>query len=154
MSKIILQESEVVNKFIGVWELVDYKIEKEDGSFYSYPYGVNCKGTIIYTKEGRMTALLMDPDRPTFQINHSWRGTAEEMKQAFRRYTSYSGMFKIVNNTVVHQVDRSLFPNWIGTDLIRVFEFINEEKQLILSTAPFDAGKAFRLKHVLLWKRV
>ena len=142
------------NKFIGVWELVHYKIEKADGSFYSYPYGPNCKGTIIYTKEGRMTALLMDPDRPKFAINHTWKGTAEEMKQAFRRYTSYSGAFKIVDNTVVHQVDRSLFPNWIGTDLVRTFEFIQQDQQLILSTEPFDAGKAFRLKHVLLWERI
>jgi len=140
-------------KFIGVWTLVYYKILKEDGTLFSYPYTKHCKGHIIYSKEGRMSALLMDPSRPTFQVPHTWKGTAEEMKKAFRGYTSYSGKFDVEDNKVIHHVDMSLFPNWIGTDLVRTFEFSSDERELLLSTELFDTGKGLKLQHVLLWER-
>lgn len=140
-------------KFIGVWTLVYYKILKEDGSLFSYPYTNKCKGHIIYSKEGRMSALLMDPTRPTFAVPHTWKGTPEEMKKAFRGYTSYSGKFDVEESTVIHHVDMALFPNWIGTDLVRTFEFSSDERELLLSTELFEAGKGVKLQHVLLWER-
>lgn len=141
-------------RFIGIWNLVYYKIVKEDGTLFSRPYGEGVKGNIIYTKEGRMNALLMNPDRPKFAIPHTWKGTPEEMKQAFRGYTSYSGKFDIIKNTVVHQVDMCLFPNWIGADLVRTFEFSTDGRELLLSTEPFDTGKGYTLQHVLLWDKI
>ncbi len=140
-------------QFIGTWNLVYYKIIKADGSIFSYPYGKNCKGNILYTKAGRMTALLMNPDRPNYEIAHPWKGTSEEMKKAIRGYTSYAGKFRIEKNSVIHQVDLSLFPNWIGTDLVRNFEFSSDNRELLLSTQPFPA-KGFMLQDVLLWERL
>ena len=61
---------------------------------------------------------------------------------------------KIVDNTVVHQVDMSLFPNWIGTDLIRTFEFQQAGNQLLLSTTLFKTRKGHLVKQVLLWERM
>ncbi len=126
-------------RFIGTWNLVYYKIVKDDGTVFAYPYGKNCKGNILYTKEGRMMALLMNPDRPKFEIAHPWKGTTEEMKKAFCGYTSYTGRFEIEENKVIHQVDMSLFPNWIGTNLVRSFEFSSDNRELLLSTTPFNA---------------
>lgn len=140
-------------KFIGTWNLVYYKIVKGDGSIFTYPYGKNCKGNILYTKEGRMTALLMNPKRPKFEIAHAWKGTAEEMKSAFRGYTSYAGRFEVEEDKVIHRVDMSLFPNWIGTDLVRTFQFSSDNRELLLSTTPFNA-KGFLLQDVLLWERL
>ena len=59
-----------------------------------------------------------------------------------------------VLNTVVHQVEMSLFPNWIGTDLIRVFKFQEGGNQLLLSTIPFVTRKGVMVKQVLLWERL
>ncbi len=140
-------------RFIGTWNLVYYKIVKEDGTVFTYPYGKNCKGNILYTKAGRMTALLMNPDRPNFEIAHPWKGTPEEMKSAFRGYTSYAGKFEVTKTNVIHQVDMSLFPNWIGTDLIRRYEFSSDNRELLLSTTPFNA-KGLLLQDVLLWERL
>ena len=140
-------------RFIGTWNLVSYKIVKEDGSIFTYPYGKNCKGNILYTKAGRMTALLMNPDRPSFEIAHPWKGTAEEMKSAFRGYTSYAGKFEVTKTNVIHQVDMCLFPNWIGTDLVRKYEFSSDNRELLLSTTPFNA-KGLLLHDVLLWERL
>lgn len=141
-------------KFIGTWNLVHWDVQTVDGLHYNYPYGAQAKGVIIYTKEGRMSAMLMQLDRPKFAIPHSWKGTTDETNAAFKGYTAYSGLFKIVDNTVVHQVDMSLFPNWIGTDLVRNFEFQLEDKHLLLSTNPFPTRKGIEVKQVLLWERM
>lgn len=140
-------------QFIGTWNLVYYKIIKSDGSIFSYPYGKNCKGNILYTESGRMTALLMNPDRTNYAIDHPWKGTSEEMKKAIRGYTSYAGQYEIEENRVIHKVDMSLYPNWIGTNLVRTFEFSSDYRELLLSTIPFPA-KGFTLQDVLLWERV
>ena len=141
-------------KFIGTWLLKEYTMVKEDGSHYSYPYGEDVTGTIIYTKEGRMTALLMDPHRPKFNIPNKFKGTQEELKAAIRRYTSYSGKFSVLEKEVVHHVDMSLFPNWVGTDLVRRFEFLKEDSQLLLSTDLFADRNGVMIQHRLLWERM
>ena len=144
----------IQDKFIGAWNLVHWNVQTADGQHYNYPYGENAKGSIIYTQAGRMSAQLMRRDRPNFKIPHSWKGTVEETKTAFQGYTAYSGIFKIVENTVVHQVDMSVFPNWIGTDLVRNYEFQKEGNHLLLSTTPFETRKGDLVKQVLLWERL
>lgn len=142
------------DKFIGAWNLVHWDVQTATGQHFNYPYGESAKGSIIYTQAGRMSAQLMRKDRPSFEIPHSWKGTTEETKNAFQGYTAYSGTFKIVDNTVIHQVDMSLFPNWIGTDLVRTFEFQQADNQLLLSTTPFKTRKGHLVKQVLLWERM
>lgn len=141
-------------KFIGTWLLKEYTMVREDGSHYSYPYGEEVKGTIIYTKEGRMTALLMDPHRPAFKIPNKFKGTPAELKAAIRRYTSYSGSFSVLENKVVHHVDMSLFPNWVGTDLTRQFDFQNKDTHLLLTTDFFPDKNGDIIQHRLLWERI
>ena len=146
--------SNLRGKFIGTWLLKQYTLVKEDGSHYGYPYGKEVKGTIIYTKAGRMTALLMDPNRPRFQVPNKFKATPEELKAAIRRYTSYSGRFTVLEKEVVHHVDMSLFPNWLGTDLVRSFTFLKEDKQLLLSTDFFPDKHGVLIKNQLLWERM
>ena len=144
----------IQDKFIGTWHLVHWEVQTEDGKHHNYPYGEKAKGSIIYTQAGRMSAQLMQLARPSFEIAHSWKGTPEETKAAFRGYTAYGGTFKIVDNTVVHQVDMSLFPNWLGTDLVRIFEFQNNGNHLRLSTPLFQTRKGQSVKQVLLWEKL
>lgn len=144
----------IQDQFIGAWNLVHWDVQTADGKHYNYPYGEGAKGTIIYTQAGKMSAQLMQLNRPKFEVSHSWKGTEKELRTAFQGYTAYSGRFKIVDNTVVHQVEMSLFPNWIGTDLIRVFEFREAGNQLLLSTIPFATRKGILVKQVLLWERL
>jgi hypothetical protein len=140
-------------KFIGTWHLVNWEVQTADNQLYTSPYAGMVKVVIIYTKEGRMTALLMQENRPNFQHPNMWKGTDEEMRAAFKGYTSYSGGFEIRGKTVVHLVDMCLFPNWIGTELVRNYEFKKEAQLLELSTPLVATKNGVEVKQVLLWER-
>ena len=59
--------------------------------------------------------------------------------------------FNEEEGTVTHHLEGSLFPNWVGTDLKRFFEFSGN--QLKLSTLPMPMGGQ-QVTGVLLWERL
>jgi hypothetical protein len=140
-------------KFHGQWELVSYELRSASDEFYAFPYSKNAKGLLWYGSNSQMTALLMNPERRNFEKAHSWRGTADEYKESFRGYTSYAGHFELAENEVVHHVEMSLFPNWIGTRLRRYFEFKDRNRKLLLTTDFFETKSGQKVRHVLLWER-
>jgi hypothetical protein len=119
------------DEFIGAWKLVSYERRTAAGDL-EYPMGAHPVGRIAYDPLGRMSAQLMRADRPHFQ---SSPGSAEEKIAAYDGYVAYYGSYTVnpANHTVVHHVEASLNPNWVGTDLTRSYEFSGS--QLILSTA-------------------
>ena len=64
---------------------------------------------------------------------------------------SYAGRYSIENDTVTHFVDLSLFPNWIGGQQKRSFQF-DEQGQLSL-TARLEENTSEARTALLLWKR-
>jgi hypothetical protein len=59
---------------------------------------------------------------------------------------AYCGSFHVEGDSVIRRIENSLFPEWIGTDLMRTFEFEDDTLRLI--------GDAGGLIQYLLWKRV
>jgi hypothetical protein len=53
-------------------------------------------------------------------------------------------------DTVVHHIEVSLFPNWKGVDQVRRFAFDGD--RLTLSTAPMVVAGVERTAH-LVWER-
>jgi hypothetical protein len=119
------------DEFIGAWKLVSYERRTPAGDL-EYPMGAHPVGRLAYDPSGRMSAQLMRADRPHFQDSPA---SAEEKIAAFDGYVAYYGTYTVnpAGHTVVHHVEASLNPNWVGTDLTRSYEFSNS--QLILSTA-------------------
>lgn len=144
-------EKSVIQLFIGSWQLVNwqYLINGENANFWENPTGI-----LIYTPEMKMSAVLMASDRSNFSGQFLSKGSTEEKLAAVESYISYSGDFSIDDQSVYHHVQFSLFPNWIGTDLIRQYEFSGNREELILSTAPVDAGNGKTIQNILSWKRI
>jgi hypothetical protein len=119
------------DEFIGAWTLVSYERRTAAGGL-EYPMGAHPVGRIAYDPLGRMSAQLMRADRPRFENSP---GSAEEKIAAFDGYVAYYGTYTVnpANHTVVHHVEASLNPNWVGTDLTRSYEFSGS--QLILRTS-------------------
>ena len=138
---------------IGAWELISFEIQADDGKTI-HPFGENAQGSIIYTDSGRFSAQVMRPDRPRFATEDQMKGTPQEIKDSFQGVISYYGSYDFDQEAgfVVHHVERSLFPNWEGSDQKRYVELA--ENQLTLSTPPTLWGGGGEVVGVLVWSRM
>ncbi|NQU51283.1 MAG: lipocalin-like domain-containing protein [Bacteroidetes bacterium] len=71
------------------------------------------------------------------------------MVVVYQEFLSYCGRYEVYSNPdqVVHQIKISSFPNWIGQNQIRKFEF--KENNLILSTDTIGSSR-----HKLVWEKI
>lgn len=63
---------------------------------------------------------------------------------------AYAGPYTVQEGKVVHRVEVSLFPNWVGSNQERFYKFAAE--RLSLSTAPLLVGGSER-RAFLVWER-
>ena len=142
----------VKEQFVGTWKLVSWKIEQADGELDS-PLGPNTLGWIMYQPGGFMCVALMRPDRPKFASNNLMEAKPEEIKAGFDGYISYCGSYDVNEQErfIIHHLQLSSFPNLLGTDQKRYFEFSGN--RLILKTPPLTIlGEA--QVHRLIWVRL
>ncbi len=121
-------------KFIGTWKLLSLESRTEGGQV-AYPLGKDVIGYITYTEQNFMSVSIMQPNRLAFASGDIKGGTAEEKVSAIDGYVSYCGKYAVGEKTIIHHIELSLFPNWIGDDQERFFDF--QEDKLTLSTPPF-----------------
>ena len=100
-----------------------------------------------------MSVQIMRRDRPAFVSDDWLAGTASEIKSAFEGFTAYFGNYEVneKKGTVIHHVEGSLFPNWIGRDQMRFFKFAGN--CLTLSTPPMPIGNS-QVTGQLVWEKV
>ena len=123
----------VRNQFIGVWRLVSCERTREDGRV-DFPYGDDPLGRISYDEAGRMSAQLMRRGRRTTVgpgMNLATAGE-EEIREAVAGYAAYFGTFDVdeAAGMVIHHVEASLVPSWVGTDLRRKYRFFDNRLAL------------------------
>ena len=120
--------SNLQKQLIGTWRLVsfeDRKDEKDPNSEWTYPYGKNPKGYIVYDETGHVTVQIMRTPPPAkFASGDDKKPTSEEAKAAYEGYVAYFGRYTIdeASHSVIHHVEGSLGPSYIGTDQKRPFE--------------------------------
>ena len=134
--------------FVGSWELLEWTIESKDGK-REYPFGTDAIGQLNYESNGNMSVMIMKNNRPQFPSEDPLQGQADEVVVAFKGFIAYSGYYEVNHNSnqVAHQIKISSFPNWVGQNQIRKFEF-NEDK-LTLSTDFIGPNK-----HNLVWRKI
>src|ERR671917_2245378 len=138
------------NPIVGTWRLISWENRGLDGEIV-YPLGKDAVGYIMYGQDGFMFVAIMRRDRAKFAAEDLFGGGTEERAQAAGTYVSYCGRYEFRGETVVHRVELSLFPNWIGVEQERLVEV--EGDRLILSTRPIVLGGVQRAAH-LIWERV
>jgi hypothetical protein len=135
------------NPLIGTWRLVSWENRGADGGI-TYPLGEDAVGYIMYNPDGYMSVAIMRPDRAMFVAGDLLSGSPEEKARAAGTYVSYCGRYEFRGDTVVHQVELSLFPNWVGVDQERLVEVTGD--RLTLSTRPILLGGMQRTAHLIL----
>lgn len=75
------------------------------------------------------------------------------MRAAFEGYIAYCGTYDVDEQsaTVIHHVTASWFPNFVGADQVRHFEF--QSDRLLLRTPPRESGSEKRTG-LLVWERI
>jgi hypothetical protein len=107
-------------------------------------------GLLIYSGDGYMSVAMMSASRQKFVDKDVKKGTNEEKAASVDTYVSYSGRYEVQGDKVIHHVEVCLFPNWVGNDQKRTFQF--DGNRLTLST-PLPGGDIQRSAH-LVWEHV
>ncbi|HEX2576221.1 MAG TPA: lipocalin-like domain-containing protein [Aquihabitans sp.] len=134
----------------GTWRLTRWD-SAVDGTFRGYPMGEDARGQIIYSTDGNMSAILMMADRPRSEAAQFHQASPEEREIAALGYVSYGGTWTLADETVVHRVEFALFPNWIGTDLVRTVDWQGDE--LVLTSIPETTSSGKVVVNRLVWER-
>lgn len=144
-------KKEALNQLTGTWRLLSSEFRTSGGEAI-YPLGEDAGGQCILTPDGYMSGQLMRKDRPRFAAGNQASGTPEEIKAALEGYVSYYGPFDIdpARQQLTTHVEGSLFPNWIGEDQVRFYEF--SENRLTLKTPPIPLGDD-EVTGYLIWER-
>ncbi len=144
-------DREKLRELAGAWRLVTSEFRTSSGQVI-FPLGEDARGTFILAASGHMSAQLTASDRAPFVAGDPRGGTGVEIAAAFGSYIAYYGTVELDagRGTFVTHVEGSLFPNWVGGDQLRYYEF--NADRLILRTPPFDSG-GVTFVGVLEWQR-
>lgn len=136
-----------MKELVGNWSLVSYVTEAPDGTT-GKPYG-EAVGRLAYDAHGNMAGQVMRPGRAP--VIHGQSGLPD-VRAAYAGYIAYFGTYEVndARDTVVHHVQGSLNPTWVGGTQVRSMRFDGEH--LVLS-ANVTKGAAI-IRHTLTWKRI
>lgn len=139
--------------FHGIWHLLDVNFYNVNNEIVKL-YGQAPRGMIMYDARGYMAVQIMQRDRPPLPKSRTAQNALDDYVKILRGYIAYFGTYDVdeTARTVTHHLQGSLFPDWVGTDLLRHYEFLNDDRKLILTTAP-SALRGETLRGELIWQR-
>jgi hypothetical protein len=139
---------------VGTWRLVKWTADI-DGRPVT-PFGGETTGLITYTDEGRMWGTLMRVDRPNVDGETLASAPKAQRAKAATGYLNYAGTYRVEGSTVIHSVEMSLFPNWIGSEQIRKITWVPNDRNgrdLELS-AQRKSSRGGNVTNRLVWRRL
>ena len=132
----------IAEQLIGAWQLVEQTEVWANGS-RTFPRGPNAHGLIVYSADGWMSAQLgravpragVDPWSLDFALEDT---------------LAYYGRLSVDEHDqrVTHHLTGCSYPDWIGTDLVRLVDFPAEHTLRLTAARP--GGGAER---ILTWRR-
>ena len=108
-------------RLIGTWRLTGAELRSTSGKSM-YPYGATPRGMLMFDRDGHMTAVMMQPDRPAFASADPTTGTPDEINAAFQGFDACCGTYSVDedHSTFTYHIEACLLPNWVGMDVSRL----------------------------------
>jgi len=135
-------------QLVGAWRLARWEIIHSGGTT-TEPFGADAEGLLVYSADGWMSAAIMAAGRSPLSRGNPRQAPEAERAAAFDGYFSYGGRWRIVGQSVRHDVCVALNPALVGTPQWR--DAVLEGDLLTLSARESATG-AERL-HRLRWRR-
>jgi len=141
-------EQALRDKLIGTWMLDSLHAvtwDEEDRN----PFGPAPKGRMVLDDNGRVTSVIIGGERMPFLSGDRLTGTAAENQSAVQSTQALFGTYSVntKDNVVIFHVERSLFPNWDGSDQSLTVTLNGDELQQVKAGPHSSTGYA-------VWKRV
>lgn len=119
------------DRLLGTWALAGFET-LVDGDVVGNPLGPSPIGQLTYQPGSRMSAVLMRRDR-AWPSEVSFLAATDDVRgRAAAGFSAYAGTFDVKGDVVRHHVEMSLFPERVGTQLVRTISWCGSN--LILST--------------------
>ena len=135
----------------GSWQLESWTVGYSDRDDFTYPYGEDPQGLLLYTTDGWMSASIARKERAALPEDVSFRKLPDATKaEAFSSYFHYAGRYRVVDGDVIHFVSQSLNPNFPGTEQLRHAEL---DGQTLVLSGKDHVGAVARF-HSLVWHRL
>jgi hypothetical protein len=136
---------------LGSWHLESWTIGYADRDEFSYPFGEEPQGLLLYTDDGWMSASIGRKERPALREDIPFRKIPDADKaEAFSSYFHYAGRYRVVDGDVIHYVSQSLNPNFPGTEQLRHAEL---DGQTLVLSGKDQVGDVTRF-HSLVWHKL
>ena len=136
-------------ELIGAWILERWRTIYDTGRDI-FPMGKDAQGWLLYTPDGYMSAFLSRANRPAFETGEMLSADNHEKVRAWDSFFSYTGRYEIRGTEVIHHIEGSLYPNWIGDAQVRTMRL--DGGRLILSTPPQKTKRGVQTSEVV-WRR-
>jgi hypothetical protein len=143
-----------MNELVGTWRLVEWTATIDGRQ--ARPFGGETTGLITYTDDGRMWGTLMRVDRGDVDAPTQASATVEERARAAAGYLNNAGTYRIEPDGVVHVVELSHNPNWLGGEQVRDVEWVegpDGTRDLILSALDHHPNGT-EVFNRLRWRRI
>jgi hypothetical protein len=134
---------------VGAWRLVSWENQAADGQV-THPMGTDPIGYVIYAAEGRFSITISRRGRAGFAAGDLLSGTTEEKARAMEGFVAYAGRYTFHGDRVIHHVELSLLPNWVGSDQERWVELAKD--RLTLPASPLLLAGKQQVPR-LVWER-
>ncbi len=134
---------------IGAWTLERWRTMYDTGREI-FPMGEDAQGWLLYTPDGYMAAFLSRADRPAFETGEMLSAQDAEKVRAWDSFFSYTGRYEIRGTEVIHHIEGSLYPNWVGDAQVRTMRF--DAGHLVLTTPPQKTKRGVQTSEVV-WRR-
>jgi hypothetical protein len=125
----------------GWWKIVSFHVEAQGSGERMSPYGGNPLGSVVFTGD-RMAAILSSSER------------SDQDAAQFKTTMAYSGSCRVEDGgKLIVKVDAALFPSWIGSEQVRLFEVAGDTLTFTTDwqSMPMFPGRLAR--SVMTWRR-
>jgi hypothetical protein len=135
------------SRLLGRWQIREWIQHYDDGR-QTYPLGRDLKGFLHYDGS-HVFCFLCSADRKPL-TGAQWTAPDSEKAAAYSNCLVYSGTYDVSGAEILHRIEMSLYPNWVGTTQRRRAKL--EGVQLTL-TARLEDGTPDARTALLTWER-